>query len=109
MKAEPVVQNEPIVQTKPVTSEQPIAPTPKLSETCTPAKREIKGWLMTILLIICSPLVLFELIWWMPDLLFMIVYFGVQIVVLVTMWKKRTWKTWLKLMWTLAYIIMLFI
>ena len=31
---------------------------PKLSEICTPAKRKIRGWLMILLLVICSPLVL---------------------------------------------------
>ena len=81
----------------------------KLSDTCKPSKRQMKGWLLVVLLLVCSPLILFELIWWLPDFLFTIVFFGVQLVVLVVMWRKRTWKTWIKLMWTLAYIIMLFI
>ena len=78
---------------------------PKLSATCTPAKKQIAGWLLVVLLFVCSPLILFELIWWLPDFLFWIVFVGAPLVVLVTMWRKRTWKTWVKLMWTLAYVI----
>ena len=105
-KQESVQQAQPEVNTPEVeTNAQP----PKLSATCTPAKKQIAGWLLVVLLFVCSPLILFELIWWLPDLLFTIVFFGVQLVILVTMWRKRTWKTWVKLMWTLAYIIMLFI
>ena len=105
-KQEAVQQDQPEVTTPEVeTNAQP----PKLSATCTPAKKQIAGWLLVVLLFVCSPLILFELIWWLPDFLFWIVFVGAPLVVLVTMWRKRTWKTWIKLMWTLAYIIMLFI
>lgn len=105
-KREAVQQDHPEVTIPEVEAN---AQPPKLSATCTPAKKQIAGWLLVVLLFVCSPLILFELIWWLPDLLFTIIFFGVQLVVLVTMWRKRTWKTWIKLMWTLAYIIMLFI
>lgn len=105
-KQESAQQAQPEVNTPEVeTNAQP----PKLSATCTPAKKQIAGWLLVVLLFICSPLILFELIWWLPDFLFWIVFVGAPLVVLVTMWRKRTWKTWVKLMWTLAYVIMLFI
>lgn len=79
---------------------------PKLSETCTPAKREIKGWLMILLLIVCSPLILVNLIAILPDFLFWIVFVGAQLAVLALMWKKRTWKIWIKLAVTAAYVLM---
>ena len=100
---------EPVVQAEPVMSEQPVAPTPKLSETCTPAKREIKGWLLTLLLIICSPWVLFDIILFLPDALFWILWFVIPIVVLVLMWTKKSWKSWVKWAVTIAYILMFFI
>ena len=79
---------------------------PKLSETCTPAKREIKGWLMALLLIVCSPLILVNLIAFLPDFIFWIVFVGAQLAVLALMWKKRTWKFWIKLAVTAAYVLM---
>ena len=81
----------------------------KLSQTCKPAKREIAGWLMTVLLILCSPLVLFEIILFLPDFLFWFLWSVTPIAVLILMWTKRSWKTWLKAAWTIAYVIMFFI
>lgn len=100
---------EPVVQTEHETSEQPIAPTPKLSETCTPAKREPKGWLMIILLIVCSPWVLFEIIWELPNFLFWILYIAVPVAMLIATWARRSWKAWLKWAVTIAYIVMFLI
>ena len=91
------------------TEAQPNVQTPKLSATCTPAKKQIAGWLLFVLLIVCSPWVLFEIIWALPDFLFWIVYFGSPIAMLILAWTKRTWKTWLKLAWTIAYAVMFFI
>jgi uncharacterized membrane protein YvbJ len=79
---------------------------PKLSETCTPAKREIKGWLMILLLIICSPIVLANLILILPEFLFWVVYIGAQLGVLMIMWKKCNWKLWIKIAVIGVYILM---
>lgn len=79
---------------------------PKLSETCTPAKREIKGWLMILLLIICSPLVLVNLIAFLPEFLFWILFIGAQLAVLVLMWKRCNWNLWIKIGVIVAYVLM---
>ena len=79
---------------------------PKLSETCTPAKREIRGWLMGLLLIVCFPLILANLVVFLPDFLFWIALIGIDLFVLVLMWKKRSWKLWIKLAVTVAYVLM---
>lgn len=85
-------------------------PIPKLSETCTPAKREIKDWLMILLLVVCSPLLLFEIIIMLPDFLFWIIYSVAPIAVLILMWTtKKSWKMWIKAAVTAAYLIMFFI
>lgn len=100
---------EPVVKAEPVTSEQPVAPTPKLSEICTPAKREMKGWLMIVLLIVCSPWVLFEFIWELPDFLFWVIYIAVPVAMLIATWARRSWKSWVKWAVTIAYVLMFFI
>lgn len=79
---------------------------PKLSETCTPAKREIKGWLMILLLIICSPMVLANLILILPGFLFWVIYIGAQLSVLMLMWKKCNWNLWIKIAVIGVYILM---
>lgn len=79
---------------------------PKLSETCTPAKREIKGWLMILLLVICSPLVLVNLIAFLPEFLFWILFVGAQLAVLVIMWKRCNWNLWIKIGVIVAYVLM---
>ena len=79
---------------------------PKLSETCTPAKREIKGWLMILLLVICSPLVLVNLIAFLPEFLFWILFVGAQLAVLALMWKKCNWNLWIKIGVIVAYVLM---
>ena len=84
-------------------SEDTISP---LSKTCSPAKREIRGWLMALLLVICSPLVLANLILIMPDFLFWIFYIGAQIGVLVLMWKRCNWKLWIKICIVAIYVLM---
>ena len=77
---------------------------PKLSETCSPAKREIKGWLMILLLVICSPLVLVNLIAFLPEFLFWVVFVGAQIAVLFLMWKRCNWNLWIKIGIIAAYV-----
>ena len=79
---------------------------PKLSETCSPAKREIKGWVMILLLIICSPLVLVNLIAFLPEFLFWILFVGAQLAVLVLMWKRCNWNLWIKIGVIVAYVLM---
>ena len=81
----------------------------KLSQACKPAKKEISGWLMTALLFLCSPLVFFEILPFFPCFLFGLLWFVITIGILVLMWMKRSWKTWLKVAWTIAYIIMFLI
>lgn len=96
---------ESVAQTEQTTSEQPVTPTPKLSDTCTPAKREIKGWLMILLLIVCSPWVLIELTLDLPDFLFGVNFLVAPVVMLIATWARRSWKTWVKWSVTIAYII----
>lgn len=79
---------------------------PKLSETCTPAKREIRGWLMALLLVMCSPLVLVNLIAFLPEFLFWVVFVGAQLTVLALMWKKCNWHLWIKLGVIIAFVLM---
>ena len=79
---------------------------PKLSETCTPAKREIRGWLMALLLIVCSPLVLVNLIAFLPEFLFWVVFVGAQLIVLALMWKKCNWPIWIKIGVIVAFVLM---
>lgn len=104
--AQPKVENAPAQDVVNNVAAQVENMMPKLSETCTPAKREIKGWLMILLLIVCSPLVLVNLIAILPEFLFWIVFVGAQLVALALMWKKRTWKLWIKLVVTAAYVLM---
>lgn len=105
-KQDSVEQTQPEVSTPEV--EINTQPT-KLSATCTPAKKQIASWLLVLILIICSPVVLFELIWWLPDFIYMVLMFIIPLIALFIMWKKRTWKPWIKLGCTLAYIITYFI
>lgn len=77
----------------------------KLSEICTPAKRQLKDWVVIALLVLFSPLVFINLILWLPDFLFWILYIGSQIVMLGYMWLSRKWPTWLKIAIVVAYII----
>lgn len=78
---------------------------PKLSETCTPAKREIKGWVLTILLILFCPYFVLDLILVLPDALFWIVFAGTQLAAMILLWKKRSWNVWIKIIITGVYIL----
>lgn len=77
----------------------------KLSETCAPAKREIRSWLLILLLIVCSPLALFCILESINPFALCGVIIVAGIIVLAVMWKKRSWKTWLKIIVTVVYII----
>lgn len=90
------------LQTELNCGEQP----PKLSEICTPAKRQLKDWVFIALLVLCSPIISVNLILWLPEFLFWIVFVGTQIAVLANMWFKRKWKGWIKIAITAAYILM---
>lgn len=78
---------------------------PNLSEMCTPAKREIRGWFMALLLIICFPLVLVNLIAFLPEFLFWVAFIGVQLTVLAIMWKRCNWNLWVKIGVIAVYIL----
>lgn len=90
----------------PAINSQPALQEIKLSETCVPSKRQIKDWVFIALLILCSPLISVNLILWLPEFLFWIVFVGSQIAVLANMWFKRNWKGWIKIAITVAYILM---
>lgn len=77
----------------------------KLSEICTPAKRQLKDWVVVVLLILFSPLVFINLILWLPDFLFWVLYIGSQIAMLGYTWLSRKWPVWVKVAIVVAYII----
>ena len=95
-----------ITQNESPAIEEPKLKEIKLSEESKTSKREIKSWLLVLLLVICSPLVLIDLILFLPDFLFWVLFVGLQLFVIVLMWRKRSWKTWIKLGVTIGYILM---
>ena len=71
-------------------------------------KKQMPEWLFFILLIVCSPLVLYKIIWSFSNFWFWIIWLGAPIAVIITMWSKKKWKPWIKIAVTLVYTIMYF-
>ena len=83
------------------------------SKNIVSSKKEMNGFLLTILLIICSPyieaLLLMEFLYFIPDILFFGLFFIIPVIALVLMWKKRSWNILVKLLITIGYVVMFFI
>ena len=74
-----------------------------------PKTEKGKSWLPIVLLVAFSPIILMlvmsSILLWLPEILFWIIYVGLQLFALVFMWKKCTWKTWVKIAVVAAYIL----
>ena len=85
----------------------------KLSETCSPASREIKPSVLILLLVMFSPYMMillpFSIVKYINDYLWL----GMQLIVLGLMWKKCNWSLKVKLMvigiYLLPYLLIFFI
>ena len=92
-KQEVVQQAQPEVATSEV---EATVQAPKLSATCTPAKKEMKDWIVILILVLCSSLIIGT--GFISTIL--------QFVALVIMWRKRSWSFGVKIGVTIAYIIL---
>ena len=72
-------------------------------------KKGLKDWVVIALLVIFSPLILIELLLWLPGVLFWVLYLGLQIVIITYMWRTRKWSTWIKVGVLAAYVLSYFI
>lgn len=86
---------------------------PKLSEACTPASREIKSWVMILLLILFSPYMMMVLPVSIVRHISDTVLFAMHLFALGIMWKKCNWSIVIKLVvigiYLLPYMLMFFI
>lgn len=74
---------------------------------------KIPGWAVIVALILCSPLSLafltVDLLLILPEVVWWVIYFGLQIVALAVMCCKKSWNLWIKVivvaLYVLSYII----
>lgn len=75
----------------------------KLSETVTPAKKEIKTSILVVLMILANPIML--AVYGLPGILGAIVTAGIVFLI----WKKHSWKNGLKVVLTVVFVLFGFI
>lgn len=74
---------------------------------------EIKGWVVAIVVVLCSPLcsaiLVGNLLYILPEFLMWLIFFGMQIVAMFLLWSKKNWKIWIKALITTIYVLLYFI
>lgn len=74
---------------------------------------EIKGWVVAIVVVLCSPLcsaiLVGNLLYILPEFLMWLIFFGMQIVAIFLLWSKKNWKIWIKALITTIYVLLYFI
>ena len=81
----------------------------KLSNYCTPAKREIEDWALILLLVIGSPYIAEKIAVCFPLVIEAILYFGLPALAIGTMWKSSNWKLFTKRIVIGVYVLMYFL
>lgn len=71
--------------------------------------KTLPGWVVLTTLILCSPLILafwaVELFFFLPEVLFWGVFFGLQVVALAMMFSKKRWPMWVKVIVLVLYVL----
>lgn len=69
-----------------------------------------KVFLSIFLLVVFSPIVLIFIMslffMWLPEVLFWIIFIGLQLLALFNMWRNCSWKIWIKFLVVIIYFLM---
>ena len=90
------INKPPVIYTSNVTS---VEEKPKLSEIVTPAKKEIKTGILVVLIVLANPIML--AVYGLGGIIGSIITVGIVILI----WKKYSWKNWLKVTLTVIFVL----